>query len=88
MAASTPTPTAAAADDLDRLHDLRQPAVERWHPRSRSRTTTSGVLGTISTYATTLGNTHDASVFPGGISHAATPGGVISRQPVDDRYNQ
>ena len=46
-----------------------------------------GTQGTISTYATTVGNPYDAAVFPGGISHAATPGDVISRQPVDNRYN-
>jgi hypothetical protein len=46
-----------------------------------------GALGTLSTYAVTVGNSHAASEYPGGLSHAATPGDVVSRQPVDNRYN-
>ena len=46
-----------------------------------------GDPGTITLYATTVGNPRDVSQYPAGVSKPGTPGGIISRQPVDNRYN-
>ncbi|MCU1355945.1 MAG: hypothetical protein JWM89_1363 [Acidimicrobiales bacterium] len=47
----------------------------------------NGILGSISTYATSVGSLRGAAVYPSGISHPVTAGPVVSRLPFDRQFN-
>jgi hypothetical protein len=46
-----------------------------------------GIQGSISTYATSIGSSRGAAVFPSGISHQVTAGPVVGRLPFDRQFN-